>query len=157
MRNLLPVDRRVSAKSRKLRRQESPKVSAHRSRMRAVRRFDTDIEIKLRKLLWHAGVRYRTNARVSDAKPDIVVHRARMAIFVDGCFWHGCPKHYRAPLTNQRFWRERLARNRARDKRDTKRLRASNWCVLRFWQCQINGDPFRVSRVILGHINLMSG
>ncbi len=57
-----------------------------------------------------------------------------MAVFVDGCFWHGCPQHGQQPIANSAFWREKFARNRARDERDSRRLREARWRVLRFWE-----------------------
>lgn len=116
------------------------RVSPHRARMQAVRRKDTAAEMALRKALWRRGLRYRIHLRVADAPPDIVFTRAKVAVFVDGCFWHGCPTHYVAPVNNAEFWRKRLASNQARDAQDTLRLQAGGWKVLRFWECQILGD-----------------
>jgi DNA mismatch endonuclease (patch repair protein) len=77
---------------------------------------------------------------VAGAPPDVVFPRAKVAIFVDGCFWHGCPEHYSAPVNNAEFWRKRLAQNQDRDARDTLRLQAAGWIVLRFWECEIRSD-----------------
>jgi DNA mismatch endonuclease (patch repair protein) len=101
--------------------------SPHRSRMQAVRRRDTAAEMLLRKALWNQGLRYRVHIRVAEAPPDIVFTRAKVAIFVDGCFWHGCPTHYVAPVNNAEFWRNRLASNEARD-------------ALRFWECEVRRE-----------------
>ena len=70
-------------------------------------------------------------------KPDFVFYRNRLAVFVDGCFWHGCPRHGSEPKTNRSFWLEKFRNNRARDRRVTARLRRMGWCVLRFWECRV--------------------
>lgn len=110
----------------------------HRARMQAVGRRDTDVELRLRRALWNAGLRYRTHRCVANTTPDIVFGPVKVAVFVDGCFWHGCPRHYVAPVANVRFWRKKLQRTKARDLRDGDRLAGANWRMLRFWQCEIN-------------------
>jgi DNA mismatch endonuclease (patch repair protein) len=75
--------------------------------------------------------------RASDGtsvKVDVVFTRARVAVFVDGCFWHGCPEHGRVPSTNPQYWPDKLARNRARDERVTAALEADGWTVVRLWE-----------------------
>src|SRR4051812_47378405 len=67
-------------------------------------------------------------------KPDFTFRTARMVVFVDGCFWHSCSKHGRSPGTNQDYWLPKLARNKRRDQRISRTLRAKGWCVLRFWE-----------------------
>jgi DNA mismatch endonuclease, patch repair protein len=67
-------------------------------------------------------------------KPDFVFRKLRVAIFVDGCFWHGCPRHGSRPQSNQHFWKEKLNRNKARDLLVAKSLKVSGWRVLRIWQ-----------------------
>ena len=123
-------------------------VSRHRKRMQAVRRSNTDLELRLRQALWRAGLRYRVNTRVEGVRPDVVFTRTRLAVFVDGCWWHGCPEHYVAPVGNAEFWRRRLERNTARDERDSERLRAANWRVLRFWGCEVRRELTRIVDVI---------
>jgi DNA mismatch endonuclease (patch repair protein) len=70
-------------------------------------------------------------------KPDFIFHRERVAIFVDGCFWHGCPTHYKAPSTRSSFWRTKVNTNRARDLRVAKALRRQGWRVLRIWEHEL--------------------
>ena len=70
-------------------------------------------------------------------KPDFVFRKARVCVFVDGCFWHGCDKCYRAPGSNQVYWAAKILRNRARDRLVTRTLRASGWTVLRVWEHQL--------------------
>jgi DNA mismatch endonuclease (patch repair protein) len=66
--------------------------------------------------------------------PDFAFPAHKVAIFLDGCFWHGCPRHFKAPSSNRRFWSEKIRRNRARDRRDSRRLRSAGWRVVRFWE-----------------------
>jgi DNA mismatch endonuclease (patch repair protein) len=72
--------------------------------------------------------------------PDFVWREQRVAVFVDGCFWHGCPRCYRSPRHNPSFWRAKIEGNRNRDKKVARRLRAKGWRVLRIWECQIAED-----------------
>jgi DNA mismatch endonuclease (patch repair protein) len=74
-------------------------------------------------------------------KPDFVFEDARLVVFLDGCYWHGCPKCYRAPSSNTGYWSQKFARNKARDKRVGRLLRAEGWRVVRFWEHQIEGSP----------------
>lgn len=70
-------------------------------------------------------------------KPDFVFRRERVCVFVDGCFWHGCPKCYRAPSSNQVYWGAKIERNRVRDRLVSRSLKASKWKVLRIWEHQL--------------------
>ena len=75
--------------------------------------------------------------RVGRVRPDFVFRRERVAVFVDGCFWHGCPRHATQPRQNRKFWREKIARNQARDALTTQGLRRKGWRVLRIWECAL--------------------
>ncbi len=79
---------------------------------------------------------WRRNARVF-GKPDFVFRRERVAVFVDGCFWHGCPRHATMPATRAAWWAAKLARNAQRDRAVTRALRAAGWTVLRIWECAL--------------------
>jgi DNA mismatch endonuclease (patch repair protein) len=72
--------------------------------------------------------------------PDFVFPRERVALFVDGCFWHGCPRHTRIPKSRSEFWVPKLRRNRVRDRKVTRYLRARGWRVIRVWECAL-GKP----------------
>jgi DNA mismatch endonuclease (patch repair protein) len=117
--------------------------------MRAVGHWNTALEMKLRRVLWRAGVRYRTHRRTAGTKPDIVFVGQRVAVFVDGCWWHGCPEHYTAPVHNAAFWRKKLEGNKARDLRDSQALREAGWRVLRFWGCEVNKRVDAVAKTIV--------
>jgi DNA mismatch endonuclease, patch repair protein len=112
--------------------------------MRSVRTRDTAPEIRLRRALWKAGLRYRTRERIEGAKPDAAFLGKRVLVFVDGCFWHGCPRHYTQPVENAAFWRAKLEKNRARDQRNNQTLEAKGWRVLRFWECEVEKEIERV-------------
>ena len=120
--------------------------------MRRVRNRDTAPELLLRTGLWSAGFRYRLHLAIEGARPDLVFAGAEAVVFVDGCFWHGCPDHYSAPASNVSFWQKKLQSNRRRDVRNNQRLSDAGWLVLRIWECEIESAPDkavrRVSRVL---------
>jgi DNA mismatch endonuclease (patch repair protein) len=108
--------------------------------MRAIRRRDTKPEKELRSLLHREGLRFRVDLAVRTeagiVRPDVAFTRARLAVFVDGCYWHGCPEHGRVPKVNVAYWGPKLARNVERDRDNTAALEAGGWTVLRFWEHQ---------------------
>jgi DNA mismatch endonuclease (patch repair protein) len=112
--------------------------------MRSVRTQDTAPEIRLRRALWKAGLRYRTRTQIERAKPDVAFLGKRVLVFVDGCFWHGCPHHYTKPVENAAFWQAKIEKNRARDARNNQTLEARGWRVLRFWECEVEKELERV-------------
>lgn len=105
-------------------------------RMAKVRQTGTGAEIALRRELYRRGLRYRIDFEVLK-KPrriaDIVFPGQKIAVFVDGCFWHGCPEHATWPKQNAEFWRQKIEANRLRDADTNERLRGIGWTVLRFW------------------------
>lgn len=105
-------------------------------RLGRVRQRDTGAEIELRSALSALGLRYRLQVQLL-SKPrrvaDIVFRGPKVAVFVDGCFWHGCPLHGSWPKTNAAFWRAKIETNRARDADTDRRLRAIGWEVVRVW------------------------
>lgn len=108
--------------------------------MSRIRGRDTGPELALRRALWAAGCRFRANWREPTVKVriDIAALRRRIAIFVDGCFWHGCPLHAVTPTTNTAFWTQKIQINKARDDRQTKALLEQGWKVIRLWEHEID-------------------
>jgi DNA mismatch endonuclease (patch repair protein) len=106
--------------------------------MQANQRRDTGPEMALRSALHRAGFRYRCDFRIDlpggRVRPDVVFTRRRVAVFVDGCFWHCCPAHGSKPSTNQSYWSPKLARNVERDARNTAWLTEAGWTVVRIWE-----------------------
>ena len=127
----------------------SPDVSR---RMRRVRQKNTVAEMALRKALYARGLRYRVQVPVLE-KPrrvaDIVFLGPRVAVFVDGCFWHGCPDHATWPRSNADFWRAKIAANQKRDTDTNERLRRLGWEVVRVWAHEDPGDAaIRIEGVV---------
>jgi DNA mismatch endonuclease, patch repair protein len=106
--------------------------------MQANRRRDTEPELALRKELHRRGLRYRVDVAVLKSNPrrraDIAFTKAKVVIFVDGCFWHGCPLHGTTSVTNPEFWSSKISANQRRDADTNQQLRDSGWTVLRFWE-----------------------
>ena len=107
--------------------------------MARIRSRDTQPEVSLRKALWARGLRYRVHGRLP-GRPDLVFGRNRVAVFVDGCFWHGCDEHYAAPAANSGYWREKLVRNQQRDRRVDAELTKQGWTVVRIWEHSVRDD-----------------
>ena len=109
--------------------------------MRGNKSSGTKPELKLRKALWAAGLRgYRTNRRGLPGTPDIAFLGSRVAVFVDGCFWHACPEHYTEPKTRVKFWRAKKASSKKHDAEVTAELEAMGWKVVRVWEHQVKDD-----------------
>lgn len=104
--------------------------------MSNVRNKDTGLEMKLRRALWKAGLRYRINVNLP-GKPDIAFPKRKIAIFIDGCFWHGCPVHGTIPKTNVDFWEAKIKGNIERDRQITSQLTEMGWLVIRVWGHEI--------------------
>jgi DNA mismatch endonuclease, patch repair protein len=77
-------------------------------------------------------------------KPDFVFRGRRLAVFIDGCFWHGCPRCYRLPEDNRRYWKAKVTANRTRDRRTTRKLRSLGWQVIRIWEHSLKSRPSRM-------------
>jgi len=112
-----------------------------RRNMQAVRSRDTKQELRLRGALWSAGLTgYRVNLRCVIGTPDVVYTRWRVAVFVDGCFWHACPQCYREPASNVPFWTAKIEGNRRRDALVNEKLAAEGWLVIRLWEHEVRDD-----------------
>jgi len=124
-------------------------VSLSRSEhMARVKGKNTSPERILRSALWQDGLRYRLNYKVPVGRPDIVFPGPKVAVSVDGCFWHGCPAHYSRPRSREEFWAEKLAANTERDSRLTRELESLGWIVVRVWEHEIFSDLDEVLRVV---------
>ena len=122
--------------------------------MGRIRGKNTRPEILLRKALWRSGLRYRLHFRTPVGRPDIVFSGPKVAVFVDGCQWHGCPQHYVRPRTRTHFWASKLEGNVERDRRQTAELRHLGWRIIRVWEHDIFENPERaadsICRVVHG-------
>ena len=116
-----------------------PTSDVIRRRMQRARRRDTGCELSLRSELHRRGRRFRVDHPLPidrRRRADIAFTRLRVAVFVDGCFWHACPIHGTLPKANRAWWRAKLAGNRARDQDTVDRLEGAGWVALRFWEHQ---------------------
>ena len=121
----------------------SPAVSARMSRQASK---DTAAELAVRRLLHAAGLRYRVEYPVpgmARRRIDVAFTGVKVAVLIDGCFWHGCPEHATQPKSNAEWWRQKLDRNMARDTETTEHLSATGWEVLRFWEHESPEDVAR--------------
>lgn len=130
-----------------------PPGPSHRSaNLRAIRRRDTAPERAVRSALHRLGLRFRVDYPVCDGlarpvRPDVAFTRVKVAVFIDGCFWHGCPEHGRkGGGANDSYWTPKIARNRERDAEQGARLREAGWLVLRFWE---HDDPQETARLVM--------
>jgi len=107
--------------------------------MAAVHSKDTGTELMVRRFLWSRGIRYRIHPAYLPGKPDIVIPRCRLAIFVHGCFWHGhenCPSG-RLPKSRVEYWKAKIETNKSRDHLIEEKLKAKGWRYLVIWECQL--------------------
>ena len=107
--------------------------------MSQIRGKDTKPEIVFRKALWREGFRYSLKYKLY-GKPDIILPGRKIAVFIDGCFWHGWPLHYNKPNTNKKFWKEKIKKNIERDKQVNRYLKKNGWQVVRYWEHQVKNS-----------------
>ena len=125
-----------------------PSSEAASRRMAMTGQRDTTAEMKVRRLLHGMGYRYRVDFPILEKpkrRADLAFTRARVAVFVDGCFWHGCPEHGTWPKANADFWRDKIETNRKRDLDTNQRLEAKGWEVIRVWEHE---DPKKAANQI---------
>ncbi len=121
-------------------------TAPQRSRcMSRIRGRDTKPEVALRSALWRLGLRFRKKTRLP-GRPDIVFPKERVAVFVDGCFWHRCPEHQTKPAANAEFWEKKLSGNVDRDLRTDAQLKAEAWTVMRVWEHEVEEDAEAAAR-----------
>ena len=107
--------------------------------MSRIRSKNTSPEMNLRKILWNKGYRYRIHYKLP-GKPDIVFVGKKVAVFIDGCFWHKCPKCYIAPKSNKKYWLPKIEYNVKKDEENNKTLKKIGWKVIRVWEHEIKKD-----------------
>ncbi|HEY0406145.1 MAG TPA: very short patch repair endonuclease [Pyrinomonadaceae bacterium] len=115
-------------------------------------------EWRLRAALMRAGLRgWRMNVSDVLGKPDFLFAEQRVLVFVDGCFWHGCPQHYRRPSTSQTYWDAKVARNMARDRKNRAQLKRDGWRVLRVWEHEVKLSPAACALKVKSLLDLTGG
>ncbi|MEU7069618.1 very short patch repair endonuclease [Streptomyces narbonensis] len=131
------------------------------SRMSRQRSRDTEVEMALRRILHASGLRYRVHRRPLKGvrrEADLVFGPAKVAVFVDGCFWHACPEHATWPKRNSEFWRTKIEKNRARDANTDARLEAAGWVSVRVWEHESAAEAARrVAAIVLERRALLRG
>ena len=120
--------------------------------MASIRGKDTGPEIAVRRILWRHGFRYRTHDRTVLGRPDISNKRKRLAVFVDGCFWHGCPKCYQEPETNRDFWRSKVEGNRRRREIVRDGLKRQGFRVIEIWEHEVSRPDVVMKKVNAGAV-----
>ena len=129
--------------------------------MSRIRGKNTGPELAVRKALWALRLRYLYSHSAIPGRPDIVFASPKLAVFIDGCFWHGCALHGVKPKTNSDFWRDKIRKNRARDRKVVRLLEAEGWSVLRFWEHEVEDDPTRVTsriaKAVRARVRLVEG
>ena len=117
--------------------------------MRQVKAKGTTPELKVRKLLWAMGLRYRLHRKNLPGAPDIVLPGRKLAVFVHGCFWHGhdCARGARVPKQNRPYWTQKIERNRQRDVRTQAELEAKGWTPLVVWECELKDSTALEARL----------
>jgi len=112
--------------------------------MSSIKGKNTKPELAVRKILWMQGKRYRVHDRSVFGTPDISNKSKRVAVFIDGCFWHGCSRCYKEPKSNTEFWRSKINRNKNRRKLVRSKLRKQGVTILQFWEHQVLSNPDKV-------------
>ncbi len=122
-------------------------------RMSLIKSKNTRPEIKLRQHIWGKGIGgYRVNSKIT-GKPDLYFPSKKIAIFIDGCFWHMCPKCYREPKSNKQYWINKIKKNVERDKKINKQLKKQGITVLRIWEHEVKKDIEKCSTKIYNLLN----
>lgn len=108
--------------------------------MTNIRSTNTKIEKDVTKALWNSGFRFRKNVKSLPGKPDIVIKKYKIVIFLDSCFWHKCPEHFKKPKSNLKYWEPKIKSNIERDAQINKYYKDNNWHILRIWEHDIKND-----------------
>lgn len=115
-----------------------------RNNMIAIRSSNTKIENLVCKALWAKGIRFRKNVKDLPGKPDIAIKKYKIAIFLDSCFWHKCPFHFKDPKSNIEYWGPKIEANVKRDNKINRHYQENGWNLLRIWEHEIKNN-FNVS------------
>ncbi len=130
-----------------------PPPFSRSEQMARIRGRNTRPERRLRSALWLAGLRYRLHTPIPGARPDVVMPSRRVAVFVDGCFWHGCPVHYVRPRSRTDHWAGKLRENVDRDRQQTLALEALGWKVVRVWEHEVDEALAAVVKRVQGAVS----
>ncbi len=120
--------------------------------MSSIRSKNTQPELAVRKIIWSKGKRYRVHDRTVFGTPDISHKGKKLAVFIDGCFWHGCKKCCTVPQTNTTFWINKIHNNQKRRRKVAARLKFDGWNMITFWEHEIKTNPnlvaYRISKLL---------
>lgn len=114
---------------------------------------DTKLELRVRHALWKDGYRYRKNNKRLLGTPDISFPNLKIVVFLDSCYWHGCPTHFKMPKTNTSFWHQKINRNIERDYDISSHYSEEGWILLRFWEHEVKNDLDSVVKTIEYFVN----
>ncbi|ANE45246.1 DNA mismatch repair protein Vsr [Paenibacillus swuensis] len=128
------------------------KPEHRRKNMQNIRSKGTKLEERISKTLWRHGVRFRKNSKSLPGRPDISIKKYKIVIFLDSCFFHGCPEHYIAPKTNPEYWVPKIERNRRRDQQINEIYTNMGWKVMRFWEHEVKRNLESVVDMIVTSI-----
>jgi len=117
---------------------------------------ETKIEVEFRKKLWRFGFRYSKNSTKYFGKPDLALPKYKTVIFIDGCFWHGCEKHCRIPLSNVDYWYAKIRQNKNRDQEVVRFYKMHGWRMIRIWEHDLKNEKF-IQRTIQKFIKSLCG
>ena len=108
--------------------------------MTHIKSSNTKIEKDITKALWNLGYRFRKNVKDLPGKPDIAIKKYKIVIFLDSCFWHKCPEHFKKPKSNLEYWEPKIKRNVERDAEINSYYQQKNWHILRIWEHEVKKD-----------------
>lgn len=111
-----------------------------RRNMQAIKSKKTKLENNVTTYLWRNGYRFGKNVKDLEGKPDIAIKKYKLVIFIDSCFWHKCPIHYKPPSTNVEFWESKMSGNKKRDSKVTDNYKNKKWNILRIWEHELKND-----------------
>ncbi|MFW6383403.1 MAG: very short patch repair endonuclease [Nanoarchaeota archaeon] len=121
--------------------------------MSKIRSKNTKLEVNFRKKVFAKGLRYRIYPKNIPGKPDMVFPKSKLAVFIDGCFWHKCPKCFKEPVSNKDYWIKKIQYNVDKDKRINQEIENMGWRVLRFWEHEIKKNPEKCIKQIESFCN----